>query len=115
MTTTTKSKTDVETVALSPRRPTYFVSILPDGTAVGWDQCGTCTLEIQTCDCSKPTPPGYVLGMLAREKAAAETLAKAAKVKQPTATTPEDDTATEVENPDEALAEAVDELVEESA
>lgn len=111
---TTKTASAQE-VAQTPRRPRYFVSLLPDGTAVGWDQCGTCTVTVQECSCEAPTAPKYVLGMIAREKAdleakAAEEKAAAVRTKKAAKDTVPDDTATEVENPDEALEEAAEEL-----
>ena len=120
-TTVRKNKAKTEDVAQTPRRPAYFLTLLPDGTAIGWDQCGACTVatkypvSIEVCQCSKPTPPAYVTNMVARETR--EQQAKDAEAKdkvKDTKNTVPDDTATEVENPDEALVEAAEGLVEET-
>lgn len=62
-----QSAYDELAVLLDPPKPTVVISLLPDGTAVGWDTCGSCKSHLKVCHCKTPKRPEYIEKMIARE------------------------------------------------
>lgn len=60
---------EVATLLEVPKR---YVSVLPDGTIIGWDTCGKCIKHVKSCTCKEPTPPLHVSKMIERETLAAK-------------------------------------------
>lgn len=58
---------DEVSALLDPPKTSVYISLLPDGTAVGWDTCGKCVKHLKVCTCKEPTRPAYIQKMIDRE------------------------------------------------